>query len=259
MYREKLELLSKYAVKKKVLLDSGVDRYLLSSAMAGVYVSITMLFVATLTSIIQLQFPNPEIPIHRIFYGVAFGIALSMIVMAGAELFTGNNMAMVIGSLTKKTNNIDLVKIWVFSYVGNLVGAVIITMLFVATELGDGYVGNFLIETAIAKASYSPMVLFLRGFFCNLFVCICMLCVIVMKEETAKLIIIFTLMTAFVSSGYEHSIANFSIFTSAILLGNGAFTISMAVYNLIFVTLGNIAGGAIYGAIYYYLGREKKA
>lgn len=259
MYKEKLELLSNYAFKKKVFLDNGVDRYLLSSAMAGIYVSITMLFVATLTSIIQLQFPNPEIPIHRIFYGLTFGISLSMIVMAGAELFTGNNMAMVIGSLTKKTNNVDLAKIWVFSYVGNFVGAVIITILFVATELGDGYVGSFLIETAIAKASYSPMVLFLRGFFCNLFVCICMLCVINMKEETAKLIIIFALMAAFVSSGYEHSIANFSIFTSAILLSDGAFTIPMAVYNLIFVTLGNIVGGGIYGAIYYYLGREKKA
>ena len=103
------------------------------------------------------------------------------------------------------------------------------------------------------------IVLFIRGFFCNLFVCICTLCVITVKDETAKLIIIFVTMAAFVSTGYEHSIANFSLFTTSILLSNGDFTISMAAYNLLYVTLGNIAGGAIYGAIYFYLWSEKKA
>ncbi len=66
MFKEQLELLSGYAVKKKKLMDGGIDKYLLSSIMAGIYVSITMFFVVTITSIVKLQFP--DVPMHRIVY-----------------------------------------------------------------------------------------------------------------------------------------------------------------------------------------------
>ena len=115
-----------------------------------------------------------------------------------------------------------------------------------------------MIKTAEIKISLPPEQLFIRGIFCNILVCLAVWCTFRLKTETSKLIMIFWCLFAFVTSGFEHSIANMSLLVIGSILTKGAtITVSGSLYNLFFVTLGNILGGVILGLAYNYVSNKK--
>lgn len=103
------------------------------------------------------------------------------------------------------------------------------------------------------------MELFLKGLLCNMLGCLAVWCAVKLKEETAKLIMIFWCLFAFITTGFEHSVANMTLLTTALLIPHtAAISISGLVHNLIWVTLGNFVGGVVFiGAAYWYISKEK--
>lgn len=152
--------------------------------------------------------------------GLSFGIALSLVLMAGAELFTGTNMIMMAGALNKNVSFGEMFKVWIVSYLGNLLGAILVGILFVYSGSSTGNISEFIIDLSKMKIALSPMNIFFKGILCNILVCLAVLCSLKLKDETAKLMMIFWCLFAFITSGYEHSIANISLFTAGFLLSS---------------------------------------
>lgn len=255
MHNETLEKLTIAAKNKVNLLNSSKLKYIVSSAFAGLYVGIGILLIFTIGGLLT----SANSPMTKIMMGVSFAIALSLVVMTGSELFTGNNMVMTAGTLNKGTSTKDLLRVWAYSFVGNLLGSLLVAGLFVGTGLvNKGAVMEFFATTSLAKASLPFMDLFFRGVLCNILVCVAVMCSFRTNDDTAKLIIIFMCLFAFITSGFEHSVANMTIFGVALFSSaiKGA-TLMGAIYNLFVVTLGNIAGGAlVMGAGAYILGKK---
>ncbi|GAA0092587.1 formate/nitrite transporter family protein [Paraclostridium bifermentans] len=255
MHNETLEKLTVAAKNKVNLLNSSRLKYIVSSAFAGLYVGIGILLIFTIGGLLT----SANSPMTKIMMGVSFAIALSLVVMTGSELFTGNNMVMTAGTLNKGTSSKDLLRVWAYSFVGNLLGSLLVAGLFVGTGLvNKGTVMEFFATTSLAKASLPFMDLFFRGVLCNILVCVAVMCSFRTNDDTAKLIIIFMCLFAFITSGFEHSVANMTIFGVALFSSaiKGA-TLMGAIYNLFVVTLGNIAGGAlVMGAGAYILGKK---
>ncbi|MCK5834517.1 MAG: formate/nitrite transporter family protein [Lentisphaeria bacterium] len=264
MYTEVIEKISAAAAGKSALLKRGIGRYLTSSALAGIYVGLGILLIFTVGA--QLV-GTPMAPFTKIAMGLSFGIALSLVIMAGSDLFTGNNLIMTIGFCEKRSTMGDVWKIWTTSYIGNFMGSVLLAWLFVKTghaHAADGSlnaVGSFFVKVTNAKMNAPWMELFVRGILCNVLVCLAVFCGIKLKDETAKLIMIFWCLFAFITCGYEHSIANMTLLTVGLLVNNGAVeTVTMGglADNLIPVTLGNMVGGIALALAYRYINHKPK-
>lgn len=258
MYSDLIDKSVAAAEAKVRLLDQGIGRYLLASALAGLYVGLGILLIFTVAG----ELAPANIPGVKIFMGVFFGIALSLVIMAGSELFTGNNMIMAIAVQEGRSRWGDLGRIWGASYFGNLLGALALAWLFVRTGLASGGTGDFIAKASAAKMAAPLWELFVRGILCNLLVCLAVLCSLRLKEETAKLIMIFWCLFAFITCGYEHSIANMTLLSVGILQPGAdpekVNALGM-VRNLVPVTLGNIVGGVFLGLAYRYISRPPAA
>jgi nitrite transporter NirC len=256
MFSEEINKVSSAAQKKVAFLKESRVKYLLASAMAGMFVGFGIILIFTIGGVLSAA----DSPATRIVMGISFGIALSLVLMAGSELFTGNNMIMVIGALEKKVTWMGALSIWIFSYIGNLLGSVILAWLYVQTGLIQGnVVGNFILKSAGAKMTAPFNQLFVRGILCNILVCLAIWSFFKLKEETAKLIMIFWCLFAFITSGFEHSIANMTLLSIALFLPHEVpVTIGGFVHNLTASTLGNFIGGGLFiGATYWYISKKK--
>ncbi|MBX4262299.1 formate/nitrite transporter family protein [Clostridium estertheticum] len=255
MFSEEINKVSASAIKKSELLKRSKMRYLTSSALAGIYVGFGILLIFTIGGLLS----QATSPVTKIIMGASFGIALSLVIMAGSELFTGNNMTMTIGSLEKKVSWLDSTNIWVYSFIGNFVGSVALAAMFVGSGLAKGSTASFILKTSQMKMASPSIELFLKGLLCNMLVCLAVWCSIKLKEETAKLIMIFWCLFAFITTGFEHSIANMTLLTTALMIPHtAAISIGGLAHNIIWVTLGNFVGGAVFiGAAYWFISKEK--
>lgn len=254
MYTETKNAISTAAISKVALLKKSFGKYLLASSWAGAYVGIGIILIMVVGSFANAAGSG----FTKIFMGLSFGIALSLVIMVGSELFTGNNLIMVIGSLDKKITWMDSLKIWIVSYIGNFIGSFFIGWLFVMTKLSGTVTGDFVLSIAEGKMNGDFVSLLFKGILCNLLVCLAVLSSIKLKSESGKLIMIFWCLFAFITSGFEHSIANMTIFAMALLIEHPE-TVSVAgmFANLIPVTIGNfIGGGVLLGMSYFYIGQE---
>lgn len=257
MHRETVLKLSNAAKNKINLLENSKLKYLVSSSFAGLYVGLGIILIFTVGGLLSAS----SSPVTRIIMGLSFAIALSLVIMTGTELFTGNNMVMTVGRLNKNVSTRDLSKVWIYSFIGNLLGAILVSALFVGTGFAnEGVVMEFFAKTSLAKASVPLMPLFFRAILCNILVCAAVLCSFKTSDDTAKLLMIFLCLFAFITSGFEHSIANMTVFAVALISPavQGA-TLAGAIYNLLVVTLGNVVGGAlVMGLGLYIMGSEDK-
>lgn len=255
MHNETVLKLSNAARNKVEFLKKSKLKYLVSASFAGLYVGLGILLIFTIGGILSAS----SSPFTKIIMGLSFAIALSLVIMTGTELFTGNNMVMTVGAMNKKVKGSEAVKIWTYSFLGNLIGSIFVAALFVGTGLvKEGAVMEFFATTSMAKASAPFMSLFFKGILCNILVCVAVLCSFKTNDDTAKLIMIFLCLFTFITSGYEHSVANMTIFSVSLISSTikGA-TIGGAIYNLIAVTLGNMVGGAlVMGLGVYIMGSE---
>ncbi len=253
MYRELVEKVAGAAKSKVDMADKSFMKFMILSIMAGIFVGIGVILVSTIGGVLGDE------PYTKIILGTSFGIALSLVTVVGSELFTGNNFIMTVGAMDKAVTWAKVGKVWLYSYIGNLVGSVFIAWLYVQTGLVKGGTASFFYAVSSGKMSTPFMELFVRGIFCNFLVCLAVLSFMKLKNEVAKLIMIWWCLFAFITSGFEHSIANMSMLAVAIMVPGGeAVSLGGYVANLIPVTLGNMVGGiALVGAVYGYVGNGK--
>lgn len=254
MFTETKNLLSEVAVKKVNFYKSGIIKYLIASMWAGAYVGFGIFLIMTIGGLGS----ESNFPFTKMLMGLSFGIALSLVIMAGSELFTGNNMILTVGALDKKVTWKDSANIWVWSFIGNAIGSTLLGLLLSLTNAAATSTGAFILKTAATKMNGDFIPLLVNGILCNLLVCLAVLCSVKMKSESGKLIMVFWCLFAFITSGFEHSVANMTIFATALFMPHPETVSLMGVFqNMIPVTLGNFIGGALLlGASYFYMGKE---
>lgn len=237
LFRE-VETISNIATTKKTLLDDYKLKYFIRSVFAGFFVSGAL----GLNLICNNLFAKTNPPVGKMLGGIYFSLAVLLIVMVGGELFTGNTFVMSFGSIDKKVSWIDTLKVCMASYFGNFVGAVLFAVLF---YLSGASGTEEYIRLSMPNKVYIPyMQLFVRAILCNFLVCIAILCGIKMKEEVGKIVMIVLVISAFIISGYEHSIANMGYYTFSILY-TPEVPIVRLFLNLLIATVGNAIGGGL--------------
>ncbi|MBL4720148.1 MAG: formate/nitrite transporter family protein [Alphaproteobacteria bacterium] len=194
--------------------------------------------------------------LHRLVGGLAFSLGLVLVIIGGAELFTGNNL-IVMAWADRRISTLGLLRNWSIVYVGNLVGALACAVLAGYAgimSLGGEAVGETALAIASAKVSLSFQEAFVRGLLCNVLVCLAVWISLAAHDVAGKILAIIFPVTAFVALGFEHSIANMYFIPMAMLLeGGSAITVQDFIGNLIPVTLGNLVGGGVFVALVYWL------
>jgi nitrite transporter NirC len=194
-------------------------------------------------------------PITKVVMGASFGVALSLVIFAGAELFTGNAMVLPLARFAGRSSWAQLARLWGWSYLGNLVGSVALAALLAASGAFAGDPQRSFVEsTAQAKMNLPFLAAFARGILANWLVCLAVWCTFRTTSDTAKLVMVFWCLFAFIGAGFEHSIANMTLLALALFQPH-AETITWMGYlnNLVPVTLGNIVGGAVFVAGAYWI------
>ncbi|WP_328236737.1 formate/nitrite transporter family protein [Shouchella miscanthi] len=259
MYKETLNELITLALKKRALLAHSKLAFFLSAMLAGGYVAVAVVLVYIIGDPIVQSFPA----LTPLVMGFAFGIALLLVIYAGSDLFTGSVLYYTVSTLQKKTTLKDTFQNWLWTYGGNLVGALFIAWLVYMTGIFSGMTeGHYLLYVTEKKMTTDTLELFFRGIFCNWLVCLAIWTPMRLKNEMAKLFVVFMIIFAFFASGYEHSVANMGLFHLALLHNPGVEAISMSGYvaNLFPVTLGNIVGGSVFvGMAYYYISKKSES
>ncbi|WP_374965872.1 formate/nitrite transporter family protein [Lysinibacillus sp. RS5] len=227
--------------------------YLLQAIFGGLFIGFGILLIVTIGGLLS----PAGVPSMKIVQGLAFGVALSMVMMAGANLFTGDNLVLTVSTLSKKSSPFEMLGIWMSSYIGNFFGSLLAAALFFYSGLAAGDTAAYIEKLATAKMSGSFIELLCRGILCNLLVCLAVWCTYKLKTETGKLVMIFCCIFPFVTIGFEHCIANMTLFSLALLVPHGELvSFAGAFSNLIPVTLGNIIGGAVIGFVYWVNAKE---
>jgi nitrite transporter NirC len=252
MFGEEITAVANAANAKNNLLANNPAGYILAAVLAGISIGLGVLLAFTVGGLLTGN------PFARILMGCTFGIALSLVVMAGGELFTGNNFVMAVGFIKKTVSAGVCFKIWAVSYFGNLIGSIILAVIFVCCDLAAGSVGEFISSAAAVKMSLAPLALICRGVLCNILVCLAIWCSFRCKSETAKLIMIFWCLLALMTSGYEHCVVNMTVLTVSLLSPAAGVSLGGWVYNIAFSTLGNMIGGIFFVALpYSVISRQK--
>jgi len=195
--------------------------------------------------------------------GAVFGIALTLVVFAGAELFTGNNMTMLIGWLRGGVTGAQAVIVNVAALIGNFVGSYLFGVMVHSSGVLDAHAvgkpaaGDKMIATIVTnKLHETDGQLFWRAVLCNTLVCLGLWMAMRTKSDAAKLAVLFWVLLAFIASGFEHSVANMTIFTLGVL--NHDATWSDLAHNLLLTIPGNIVGGALIVGLPYAFGGKPK-
>jgi nitrite transporter NirC len=247
MFGDEITAVSNAAKAKNNLLGKNPGGYILSAILAGIFIGLGVLLAFTVGGLLTGN------PFARILMGCTFGIALSLVVMAGGELFTGNNFVMATGLAKKTVSAGACFKVWGMSYLGNLIGSIILAVIFVWCGLAAGSTREFISNAAVTKMSLPPLAIVCRGVLCNMLVCLAIWCTFRCKSEAAKLIMVFWCLLAFITTGYEHSIANMTLLTVSLLSPASGAAVSLGgwVYNIALSTIGNMIGGIVFVALPY--------
>jgi len=224
---------------------------LVLAVLAGAFISLGALFFTVTVTGSTLGFG-----LTRLVGGVVFSLGLILVVVAGAELFTGNNLlAMAWASRLISTRAV--LRNWVLAYVGNVVGCLATVAVVGWADvgaLGGGAVAETAVQIAMAKADLSMGAAFARGVLCNALVCLAVWLAMSGRSVADKVIAIIFPITAFVAIGLEHSIANWFFLPYGMLLAPvGTIPLEGVLQNLVVVTLGNIIGGTVLVSAVYWV------
>ena len=258
MYNTDVQRLVEASAKKVAYLEGSPLGYAILAALAGVYLG----FGITLIFSIGAPFAAEGSAALKLVMGVSFGIALTLVIFAGSELFTGNNMVGVIGALAGRITWSQVGMLFAWSLIGNLVGSLAVAWMVVESGVVSSAPQAALLQkVAGIKMSLPASELFLRGILCNWLVCLAVWTASRTTSDTAKIVLIFWCLFAFIGSGFEHSIANQSLLGLALFLPHDA-GVSWAgfAWNQTWVILGNIVGGGVFvGGMYWLVSPVKRA
>ena len=261
--------------------QSGVKRastdpvtVLVLSVLAGAFISFGAIFATTVTAGVGLPYG-----VARLLTGLVFSVGLLMVIIAGAELFTGNNL-IVMAWASGKVKTRALLLNWVLSFTGNFVGAIATAVLvFYSTQytFGDGAVGLVALNTANTKASLEFIPALMLGILCNALVCLAVWMCFSARTNIDRVVTAVPPIAAFAAAGFEHCIANIYFIPMGLFIKAGApqsFWAAIGksasdfpgltwnnffIGNLLPVTIGNIIGGSIMiGAVYWFVYLRKR-
>jgi len=232
--------------------------------LAGGFIGLGAMFFTLVVSDTSLSFA-----VSRVLGGAAFSLGLILVVVAGAELFTGNNllvMATVAGRIPASKFLQNLVVIYLANFVGAL-GLAALVALSGHGQMGNSAVGKTALSIAAAKCVLPFGEAFLKGVLCNVLVCLAVWLAMAGRTVTDKVLAIVFPITAFVACGFEHSVANMyfiplGVFLREQAVASGAANLNALnwaglAHNLLPVTLGNLAGGAgMVGLVYWVIYRR---
>ncbi len=241
------------------------------AVLAGAFIALGAIFSTTVVAGAGDALPYG---VTRLLAGVVFSLGLILVVVGGAELFTGNNL-IVMAWANRKVSTGLLIQNWIIVYLGNFVGAVgTAVLLFLSGQytFGKGAVGAAALATANAKSGLDFVPAVALGILCNALVCLAVWLTFSARTTTDRILAIIPPISAFVAAGFEHSIANMYFVPIGLFIKAGAPTSfwtaigkTAADYanltwdrflfnNLIPVTLGNLIGGAVFvGAVYWFV------
>jgi len=245
-------------VKKAAI---SVLNTLILGALAGVYIG----FGAALATLVGHDAASKVgVGVAQILVGSVFSVGLMLVVIAGAELFTGNNL-MIASVLGKEYGTTRMLGRWGLVYVANFIGSVLLAFIMYQSglwKMASGAVGAKAIAIADAKVNLPFGEAFFRGIGCNWLVCLAVWMALSAKDISGKILAIFFPIMAFVALGYEHCVANMyfiplGLFLKGALPALGADLASLTwgrflTANLVPVTLGNIVGGAVFVGFTYW-------
>lgn len=230
------------------------------SFLAGAFIAFGgLLAVIVGGGVPDIKAANPGL--QKFIFGAVFPVGLMLVVVAGAELFTGNNASCVPAVLSKKAPWSGLARNWTVSYLGNFLGSIFV-VIFLTYMTGlfasDPWLSS-ITGIAEAKVAQDFWPLFFKGVGCNWLVCLAVWLAIASDDVASKVLSIWFPIMAFVAIGFEHSIANMFFIPAGIMYGASVTWTEFFVVNLIPVTLGNIVGGALFvGGVYWYVYNRKK-
>jgi formate transporter len=235
------------------------------SVLAGSFIALGAIFATTVTA------GGADLPygVVRLLAGLVFTLGLILVVVAGAELFTGNNL-IVMAWASRRVATAQLLANWGIVFVGNFVGAFATAVLLFFSEqytFGAGAVGQSILAIGVAKTSLGFGQAIALGMLCNALVCLAIWLTYGAHTTTDKILAIIPPIAAFVAAGFEHSVANMYFISIALLVKSdeafvatldpqpdlsGLTVQSFLLDNLLPVTIGNILGGAVMvGAVYW--------
>ena len=225
---------------------------LVLAVLAGAFIALGALFFTVVVTHSTLGFG-----VSRLVGGVAFSLGLILVIVGGAELFTGNNLVAMAWA-SRRITSAELLRNWVLVYGGNTIGAlgtVVLVFLGQLAEFGDGAVRETVLAIGRHKVALGVVEALALGGLCNGLVCLAVWLAMGGRSVTDKVLAIVFPITAFVTMGFEHSIANLFFLPYALALeGWGdAQLLTGSVRNLLSVTLGNILGGTVLVAGVYWL------
>jgi len=223
--------------------------FLIGSAMAGAYIGFGVILMFTVGAHVDPAYAH-------LIMGAVFACALTMVVFAGADLFTGTAMYMPFAVLRGEVGVGSMALVWVTCWIGNLLGAAVLAAILHAAGGGvllmDGSATFF--KAVEAKMAAPSLQLFAKGILCNWLVCLAVWMAARTTNDCAKLGLIFWPIFAFVASGFEHSVANMFTFALCLMAEHpDPITLGGAIHNELFVTSGNLVGGAIFMSFGYWL------
>ena len=220
------------------------------AVLAGAFIAFGAMFYTLVITDAAMGF-GPR----RLLGGIAFSLGLILVVVAGAELFTGNNL-IVMAWADGRIGIWQLLRNWGLVYAGNLLGAIATAVLVYwsgVLDLGDGQVAATARNIASAKVHLPWVEAFVRGVLCNTLVCLAVWLCFAARTVTGKIVAIIFPVSAFVALGFEHSVANMYLIPAGYLAGAGDVTVANFLGNVVPVTLGNIFGGSVLVALVYWI------
>jgi len=225
--------------------------------LAGGFIGLGALFYLLVVADGELSFA-----VQRILGGVVFSLGLILVVVAGAELFTGNNL-MIMAWVSRKVSAAMVIRNFAIVYFANFAGAMGLALIVFWSghlAMNNHAVGDAAAKVALAKVSMPFVEAFLKGVLCNILVCLAVWLAMAGRSVIDRIIAIIFPITAFVAAGFEHCIANMYFVPLAIFSSTPGVTWSGFITdNLIPVTLGNFVGGAVLvGLVYWIIYRRDK-
>jgi len=227
--------------------------------LAGAFIGLGALYYTLVISDASLSFAT-----GRVLGAVCFSLGLLLVVIAGAELFTGNNL-LAMAWADGKVSTAELLRNWAVVCMANFAGAAGLALLVYWSGhagLNGGAIAEAYLKIAAAKSTMPLSELFFRGVLCNVLVCMAVWMALAGRSVTDKFVAIVLPVSAFVAAGFEHSIANMYFFPLALLLkesgmvlpaGAEVITVYAMFRNLVPVIAGNIVGGSVLVALVYYV------
>ena len=240
------------ALKKQKIYRQSRLRFISRAMLASMFIGFGVIVAFKTGNFFYLV----HSPLTYPMAALTFGSAIILISYGGGDLFTGNTFYFTFAALRKKISWIEVIKIWITSYVGNILGAALFAFIIYTTGLfNDAHVNGFLLSVVEKKMEAPGMQLFFRAILCNWLVCLAFFVPMALKGDGPKMFSMILFVFCFFISGYEHSIANMCTFAIALVLNHpGTISVSGVIHNLIPVTIGNLIGGSLLmGWMYYYV------